>query len=533
MKRRPFLTASAASAGWTLLGLAGCVVVPGGAPGRAPLADASPTALPPPAPRELRGAWVATVDNIDWPSKRGLPAAEQRAEMLRLLDQARAIGLNALMLQVRPAADAIYPSTLEPWSEYLSGEQGRAPEAGWDPLATWVQEAHRRGIELHAWFNPYRAWHPSARGAAAANHVSRIKSALVRRYGDMAWLDPGEPEAAAHTLAVVADVLKRYDIDGVHIDDYFYPYPVKAADGSDVVFPDDAPFQRYRDGGGLLLRDDWRRDNVNRLVQAMHQTVRRIKPAARFGISPFGLGRPDLRPAGIEGFSQYHQLYADVETWIDKGWYDYLAPQLYWAIDREKQAFPVLLDYWAQRVGSAKHLWPGFFTSSIPAAGVVPAPGARNWKADEILRQLALQRFQGGASGHIHFSMIALMQDRDGVATQLRAGHYRDPALAPASPWLDADLPKAPALEQRSGSLLIAPALGEKRPFVWAVWLRVAARWRFVVVPGHEIRFAPLVDGAAADTVVASAVSRSGQEGPRTLWRAGAASPHPSPPLQR
>ena len=506
----------------SLLTLAGCAAVPTLAPAEASV----PTVTPPRAPRELRGAWIATVDNIDWPSRRGLSAAAQRAEMHHLLDRAQALGLNALMLQVRPATDAIYPSALEPWSEYLSGAQGRAPEAGWDPLASWVEAAHRRGIELHAWFNPYRAWHPSARGAPAANHVSLTKSPLVRRYGDMMWLDPGEPEAAAHTLAVVADVLRRYDIDGVHIDDYFYPYPVKAPnapDGAEISFPDDAPFQRYLDGGGALMRDDWRRDNVNRLVQALHATVRRIKPHARFGISPFGLGRPELRPVGIEGFSQYHKLYADVELWIEQGWFDYLAPQLYWPLDSEPQAFAVLLDYWARRVGPVKHLWPGLFTSSIPGAAARPPPAGRAWKALEILKQVASQRIQEGASGHIHFSMVALLQDRDGVATQLRGGLYRDAALAPASPWLDQRRPDAPTLRrlpsQPAAGVTITPAAGDAQPFVWALWLRSAAGWRFVVRPGHETRFMAVVDGAAADVVVASAVSRTGQQSVgATLW---------------
>ena len=511
MKRRDATAAA-------LLTLAGCATPPGVL---APVEDARPAgaSMPGAAPRELRGAWVATVDNIDWPSRRGLPAAEQRAEMQRLLERSLTLGLNALMLQVRPAADAIYPSALEPWSEYLSGEQGRAPEPGWDPLAMWVREAHKRGIELHAWFNPYRAWHPSARGAPAVNHVSRSKPQLVRRYGDMMWLDPAEPEAAAHTLAVVADVLTRYDIDGVHIDDYFYPYPVKAADGGDVEFPDAAPFQRYRDGGGVLARDDWRREQVNKLVQAMFETVHRIKPAARFGISPFGLGRPDLRPAGIEGFSQFDKLYADVETWVERGWYDYLAPQLYWPIDREKQAFPVLLDYWSRRVSSGKHLWPGIFTSSIAAANVTPAPGARAWRADEILKQITLQRWQGGATGHIHFSMAALMQDRDGVATQLRQGLYREAALAPASPWLDARVPAAPTLRVEAGQLHIVPAPGDAA-FVWALWLRQGERWNFRVLPAPQTRLALTAEGVAVDAAVVSAVSRSGQESARVPWRA-------------
>jgi len=558
--RRRF-TAAAASA-WATGALTGCGV-PSMLP--APVSDARPgapaSATPdgtaagaasavaagdsaPPAPREFRAAWVATVANIDWPSKPALPMAQQRAEMIAIVERARQIGLNAIVLQVRPAADAIYPSALEPWSEFLTGAMGTPPETGWDPLAAWVQEAHRRGIELHAWFNPYRARHSMSKTPAHRSHVSLARPELVRSYGDQLWLDPAEPAAAAHTLAVVSDVLRRYDIDGVHIDDYFYPYPVPvpgaapAAPASnglsapvpgaaatapvpDLPFPDDAPWQRYRAGGGALSRDDWRRDHVNRLVQAMHETVHRIKPHVRFGISPFGLGRPDLRPPGIEGFSQYDKLYADVELWVEKGWYDYLAPQLYWAIDRVPQAFPVLLDYWAARVGGSRHLWSGLFTSSI-------ASGTRQWKADEVLQQVALLRQRPAAGGHIHFSMVALMEDRDGIATRLRQGPYAQGALVPATPWLDERRPPVPkvAAGRRWVTMLAAPG---DATFQWAVWRRAGGVWRFGTQPAHETQFeiAPRAGEPPVDTVVVSAVSRSGQESPRVTLRLGDDRPSP------
>jgi len=426
-------------------GLAACGVLPPGvpvpaAPPGAPAAPVPAEVVPAGAPREFRGAWVATVANIDWPSRPGLPAAQQRAELLALLDRAAAIGLNALVLQVRPAGDALYPSALEPWSEYLTGQQGRAPDAAWDPLATWVDEAHRRGLALHAWFNPYRARHASARTPLAAPHLAVRRPDLVRTYGDQLWMDPGEPDAAAHTLAVVADVLRRYPVDGVHIDDYFYPYPVTAtadggAAGSERPFPDAASWQRYQAGGGPLARDDWRRDNVNRLVQALQALVRRERPDALFGISPFGLGRPDLRPPGIQGFSQFHKLYADVELWCEHGWCDYLAPQLYWPRDPAAQAFGVLLDYWRARVPPGMALWPGLFSSRVGAAD-------RPWPADELLAQIALLRARAGPdatpggpapepSGHLHFSLAALVQDRDALATRLLAGPYATPARRP------------------------------------------------------------------------------------------------------
>ncbi|MBL8314882.1 MAG: family 10 glycosylhydrolase [Rubrivivax sp.] len=486
---------------------AGCaVVLQPPSPEGAPLPAAAD--LPPPEPREFRGVWVATVANIDWPSKPGLSGAAQRDEAIALLDRARSIGLNAVVLQVRPAADAIYPSTLEPWSEYLSGEQGRAPqlagEPAWDPLAFWVHEAHRRGLELHAWLNPYRARHSTAQSPLAAAHIGVRRPALVKAYGDMLWMDPGEPEAAAHTLAVVADVVRRYDVDGVHIDDYFYPYPVKVGE-AELPFPDDRAYAGHLLAGGALARDDWRRANVNSLVEKLRQTVQAIKPQVRVGISPFGLGRPDRRPPGVSGFSQYDKLYADVEGWLHNGWLDYLAPQLYWPIAREGQPFPVLLDAWLAENPMRRHIWPGLFTSQVTRGEPL---GPRAWPAREILDQVLLQRTRPEATGHIHFSMAALMQDRDGITTLLQMGPYAQPALVPATPWLDDQPPPAPMLRWAGARVLIEPAAGEAASR-WAVWRRargVGSSWRFEVLGGSERS----LDPQGAEVLAVAAVDRVG-----------------------
>jgi len=429
-----------------------------------------PSSGPPLLPREFRAAWVATVAHIDWPSRPGLTSADQRAEMLTLLDRARAIGLNALVLQVRPAADAIYPSDLEPWSEYLTGASGQAPDIPWDPLAEWVAGAHHRGLELHAWFNPYRARHPSARSEPAATHVVNADAAIVRRHGDLLWMDPGEPRAAQRMLDVVLDVLRRYDIDGVHIDDYFYPYPVNDAQGVEQPFPDDASYQRHVDGGGRLDRAAWRRDNVDRLVQTLYFAIHAVKPWVRFGISPFGLPRPDRRPPGISGFSQYDKLFADVERWLQQGWLDYLAPQLYWPIDAPAQAFGPLLQAWRDGNTQGRHLWPGLFTSRLGAE--------RNaYLAPEVLAQVERTR-TGGApdNGHLHFSMTALLGNRDGIADRLREGPYAWPALTPATPWLAEPPPEPPAVDVRPGP--------DGRPALWPRQaggppLRQAVLWRW------------------------------------------------------
>jgi uncharacterized lipoprotein YddW (UPF0748 family) len=283
----------------------------------------------------------------------------------------------------------------------------------------------------------------------------------------------------------------------VHIDDYFYPYPA-----ADQPFPDDAPWLRYLKAGGTLARDDWRRDQVDRLVQALWQTVRATRPQALLGISPFGLGRPEWRPPGIEGFSQYHRLYADVERWLAEGWLDYLAPQLYWPIARPAQSFPVLLDYWIARNHAARHLWPGLFTSAI---GRERDP----WPAAEIVEQVALQRARPGAGGHLHFSMKALLEDRDGVARLLAAGPYAEPALVPATPWLDGEAPATPQLRHDGGPSLRVQAAGGAPPFLWAVWRRTDGVWRFAVQPAHDTAVA--VDSGRGDAVAVAAVSRLGQ----------------------
>jgi uncharacterized lipoprotein YddW (UPF0748 family) len=499
MKRRRGLLAATAA-------LAGCAAPPRPSPPGPISAVPAPSPVgldePPPAPREFRAAWVATVAYIDWPSRAGLDGLAQQAEIEAAVSRAAAIGLNALVLQVRPVADALYAPGLEPWSEVLSGQQGRAPSPLYDPLAAWIAAAHRRGLELHAWFNPYRASHTALRSSPAASHLSRSRPQWVRRYGDQLWIDPGEPEAMAHTLAVVADVVRRYDIDGIQLDDYFYPYPVNGADGRALPFPDDATWQRH---GAGQSRDDWRRGNVDRLLRELYRSVHAIKPPLRVGISPFGIGRPALRPPGIEGFSQYDQLFADVERWVDEGWLDYLAPQLYWPVARPAQAFPVLLDYWQARLAGAaqkRHLWPGLFTSSVAAGG-------KPWPAGEIEQQIRVLR-ERGVGGHLHFSLSALLQDRDGIATRLGAAAYAQPALVPATPWLAGPPPPAPRLQTLAPAVLVESA---GSAFVHALWQRRGGEWHFSVLPATQRLIQPL---EGTNRLVLSAVDRAGNEGPRS-----------------
>jgi uncharacterized lipoprotein YddW (UPF0748 family) len=492
------------------------------------------TVSPPLPPREFRAMWVATVANIDWPSRPGLSSAEQQQEIRKIVATAKRLRMNALILQVRPSADALYASALEPWTEYLTGEQGRAPAPFYDPLDTWTNEAHANGLELHAWVNPYRARHSTAKSLATATHIINTHPGVAKIYGDQYWLDPGEPVAAQRLLDVVRDVVRRYDVDGVHVDDYFYPYPVKAgADQPDIDFPDELSWSRYLDALAPSqpkpLRADWRRENINRLVKEMHAAIHAEKQWVKFGISPFGLGRPELRPDGIKGFSQYDKLYADVERWLSEGWLDYLAPQLYWPIAQAAQSFPVLLGYWSRANTKKRHLWPGMFTSRIDESDA-------SWRPDEIRQQIGLLRRDAGASGHIHFSASALNQNRKGVADLLANDIYSDDALVPAMPWLrpvGATLLAAPAGRLRCPDVMNAGAvdictLAIGPPVVaaskLAIWAKYGQQWKFMatLTSATAVDLAPALNGAALESVTISAIDRYGFEGLRaTLSHSG------------
>lgn len=363
---------------------------------------------PPPKPtvadREFRGVFVATVANIDWPSSPGLTTAQQQAELIRLLDLAAKLRLTAIILQVRPAADVLYRSPTEPWSEFLTGQMGRAPQPFYDPLAFAITEAHRRGLELHAWVNPFRASHPKATSPVAASHLSRVRPDWVRTYGRYRWVDPGEPAAVDYTLGVIRDIVRRYDVDGLVLDDYFYPYPEGNAD-----FPDEATYRRART---TLSRADWRRENINQFVRRLYADVKQVKPSVRVGISPSGIWRSGV-PAGIRGSGSFETVFADSRLWLANGWVDYLAPQLYWPIEAPEQSFPVLLNWWAAQNPRGRDVYVALYTSRV-ADGTPKA-----WRADEIARQIAIARQTPGVTGYIHFSMRPLLEDRDGIATRL------------------------------------------------------------------------------------------------------------------
>ncbi len=482
---------------WIILFAAGC------ASSRTTPYESPAGSDPIPTPdREFRGVWIATVANIDWPSEPGLSTERQKEELRALLDRAVELNLNAVILQVRPAADALYASEREPWSEYLTGEMGRPPDPFYDPLAFAVEEARRRGLELHAWFNPYRAYHASAVSPISEDHVSRRRPDVVRRYGDYLWLDPGEPDAHAHTLGVILDVVDRYDIDGVHFDDYFYPYRAYAEPGS-TEFPDSASWSRAVEAGTTLSRDDWRRRNVDRLIEELYREIKSRKPHVKFGISPFGIWRPGF-PEGTTGFDAYSELYADARKWLREGWVDYFTPQLYYRIDQHNQPYPLMLRWWIEQNVHARHMWPGNHTGRA----------GRQWPVGEIPGQIYVTRAQPGASGNVHFSMRAFMQNPDSLVQQLVSRPYAEPALVPASPWLDDTPPGRPRAEIRfsddHAAVVMTPA-DANDVWLWVVRTRRASGWSTAVVPG--VRREYRLEGELPDAVAVSAVDRLGNEG--------------------
>ncbi len=468
---------------------------------------------PPEVPREFRGVWIATVSNIDWPSRPGLPADKQKAELVAMLDKAVELNLNAIIFQIRPAADALYPSKLEPWSPYLSGTMGKPPEPFYDPLEFAITEAHRRGLQLHVWFNPYRVRMAGAREQASPDHSSNTRKDIVRQYGDYLWFDPGEPEAVKHFINVLTDVVKRYDIDGVHIDDYFYPYQI-VKDGKTVPFPDDESYARATKRGKKIERDDWRRQNVNQLVEQMYEAVKREKSWVQVGISPFGIWRPG-HPPGITGLDQYSTLYADARLWFQEGWLDYMTPQLYWQVDSKGQSYPKLLAWWTEQNAKNRHLWPGNFTSKVRRSANTPESNSA-WSAEEVIRQIEATRAQPGATGNIHFSMKALMGNYDGLADKLKAGVYAEPALVPDSPWLSRETPTKPKInvEGRGNSVAIDLDASGKPPWQWLIRVQTNDGWKNLIVPGSEVHQAvTLDDGKQIKSVTVAGVSRLGRVG--------------------
>jgi uncharacterized lipoprotein YddW (UPF0748 family) len=455
--------------------------------------------MPPPITREMRGLWIATVRNIDWPSRPGLTAEEQRAELTYILDRAAAAGFNAVMFQVRPAADALYRSSLEPWGAMLTGLQGVDP--GYDPLDVAIEEAHARGLELHAWINPFRVGVSADTALLAPTHSFWARRDVVHVYGSQLWFDPGEPEVHDHTMSVVRDIVQRYDIDAVHMDDYFYPYPESDSAGTRIEFPDSASYER---SGSALSRDDWRRDNVDRFVERLYREVHELAPAVKVGVSPFGIWRPG-HPPGVNGFDAYAAIYADAKKWLQEGWVDYFAPQLYWAIDAPQQSFPALLDWWLAENTMSRYVWPGLATYRVNNGSPT------SFDIDEIPEQIGIVRERPSGTGYIMFNTTTSL--RDDVATAI-APLQQAHAIAPAFTWLDGTPPPAPTLTVTDGTVAISPAIGEQARW-WLLRVRIGRTWssRLVRADRLELTF----DGDL-ERVLLNAIDKAGNASPDIAW---------------
>ncbi|MCM8569672.1 family 10 glycosylhydrolase [Gramella jeungdoensis] len=382
---------------------------------------------------EFRAAWVATVANINWPSKPGLSTSEQQREALKLLDFLQENNFNAVIFQVRPQTDALYDSELEPWSYFLTGKQGKAPEPYYDPLKFWIEAAHNRGLELHVWLNPYRAHHTTGGEISESSIIKRKPELAVKLENGMWWLDPAKQGTQDHSAAVVMDLVKRYDLDGVHFDDYFYPYD-SYNNGKD--FPDDDSWNTYKNNRGELSRADWRRHNVNHFIRRVYDEIKTEKPFVKFGLSPFGIWRPGY-PQSITGYDQYEKLYADAKLWLNEGWIDYFTPQLYWKINQEGQSFPELLGWWERENNRNRHLWPGINVGL----------GGDEKNIDETINQIMITRgMLPESKGTVHWSIGPLVK-HDSLSTALKQGPYKKKTLVPSSPWLDDEAPEIPQVQ--------------------------------------------------------------------------------------
>ena len=481
-----------------------------------------PSGRTPGADREFRAAWVATVANVNWPSKPGLPVEKQKQEALYLLDLLYKNNFNAVIFQVRPQCDALYKSDLEPWSYYLTGIQGKAPDPYYDPLEFWIKEAHARGIELHAWLNPYRAHHVAGGEVTEASIVRKRPDLVVKLEQGYWWMEPTKKATQDQTYNVVMDLVRRYDLDGIHFDDYFYPYP---SYNNDKDFPDDESWLAYQKGGGKLSRSDWRRESVNTLIKRIYKGIKAVKPEVKFGLSPFGIWRP-YNPPSIAGFDQHEVLYADARKWLNEGWIDYYSPQLYWQINQLPQSYPVLLGWWNNENLKGRHLWPGISLSIQPVQKLI----------DETLNQIQVARgMLPGSPGVVHWS-IGPVASNPALAKAIAEGPYKRKALVPPSPWLDNKAPVSPSVSviAEKDSMNVSWRHNDHEDIArWVLYCKYGNQWTYDIygniiqsqkVPAFKIN-KPLLDRSEPssltrvqdfliplDSIAVTAVDRFGNE---------------------
>jgi uncharacterized lipoprotein YddW (UPF0748 family) len=414
--------------------------------------------------RELRGIWLASVWNINWPSRRDLSSERQQAEFVATLDRMVELNLNAVVLQVRPEGDTLYASQLEPWSAWLTGTQGKAPNPYYDPLEFAIAECRKRNIEFHAWFNPYRARTSASVSTLVRPHLGATNPELVYTYGNQLWMDPGAKVVQDRAYNVIMDVVQRYDIDGIHLDDYFYPYPIAG-----TPFPDSNTYNTYRDRGGTLSLGDWRRDNVNQMMKRLYTGIKSAKPHVRFGISPFGLYRPG-QPPTADGLDQYAQLFADPLKWQQEGWVDYLAPQLYWLISQSAQSYPMLLDWWVENNPKKRHIYAGNNLAKL---------GEGDWVFEEFEEQVGMSRDRAAqlSLGNIYYNMKPFLENRNGIVDDFKRSIYSTPALPPTYPWIVAT-PPAPPVEVKASNRQITWKAPSGQVRSWTLYRQSGNSWQ-------------------------------------------------------
>jgi uncharacterized lipoprotein YddW (UPF0748 family) len=468
--------------------------------------------VPAQAPRELRGMWLTTVTNIDFPSRPGLSEAQVKAEYLRWLDLAVSQNHNAIFVHVRPSGDAFWPSAYAPWSEWLTGKRdGKSP--GWDPMAFMVAEAHARNLEFHAWFNPYRGTQPGP-GGPGADFAKLAPNHPLLKHRDWAisyptgkrarlYFDPGNPAARKYVEDSILEAVKKYDIDGVHFDDFFYPYP---EDGQD--FPDNASFAKY---GAGQSRAQWRRGNVDTLIRELDQRIHQLKSWVKFGISPFGIWRnkaTDPLGSPTNGLESYDAQYADTRKWVKQGWVDYIVPQLYWQIGFSKADYAKLLPWWSDVVkGTGVQLWIGQADYRVGEKGA--------WSDPSLLdREMTLNE-KYPVQGEIHFSAASIKDDKLGAVTRYRDHHYATPALVPLMKQLPSAPPPAPKLTDATrgkDGVLRFTSTGMKGTS-WALY-KVSGKAATLVNTGRTgTQVADPAPGGGPATYCLSGLDRSGNEG--------------------
>lgn len=401
---------------------------------------------------EFRGVWVASVVNCDFPSSKNLSTEEQKAEFIKLANLHQRNGMNALVVQVRPSADALYPSKYEPWSEFLTGKQGVAPNPYYDPLQFMIDETHKRGMEFHAWLNPYRAVFNIKESSVASNHITKTKPEWFLNYDGKKFFNPALQEVRTHFIKIVNDIIERYAVDGIHIDDYFYPYP--NAKGTD--FPDWKYYKMYGNG---LSKADWRRSNCDSIIKQIWQAVNAQPRRVKFGISPFGVWRNasmDVSGSNTNaGITNYDNLYADILLWIKKGWVDYVAPQLYWERGHNLCDYDILLDWWSKYTGG-RHLYIGH--------APYRAGSSKGWRdKNELPNEIKNLRKYNTVQGSVYFSSVSFNKNPNGWNDSLQQNYYATPAIVPPMPWIDNEKPSQPVVTEKADRSFGITYKGNKR----------------------------------------------------------------------